>query len=67
MAPQPVDVDALADVIARAAVLADDLPEVADLDLNPVVADPGGVDVLGAEVVVAPASVRKDTGRRALP
>ena len=63
----PVNRGALSDLIARAAVLADEIPEVAFLDLNPVNAHPGGVDVLGAEVVVAPASVRKDTGRRALP
>jgi acyl-CoA synthetase (NDP forming)/RimJ/RimL family protein N-acetyltransferase len=62
----PVNRGALADLIARASVLADEIPEVAFLDLNPVNAHPGGVDVLGAEVVVAPASVRKDTGRRAL-
>ena len=52
----PVNRAALADLIARASVLADELPEVAFLDLNPVNAHPGGVDVLGAEVVVAPAS-----------
>jgi acyl-CoA synthetase (NDP forming)/RimJ/RimL family protein N-acetyltransferase len=63
----PVNRGALSDLIARASVLADEIPEVAFLDLNPVNAHPGGVDVLGAEVVVAPASVRKDTGRRALP
>ena len=62
----PVNRGALSDLIARASVLADEIPEVAFLDLNPVNAHPGGVDVLGAEVVVAPASVRKDTGRRAL-
>jgi acyl-CoA synthetase (NDP forming)/GNAT superfamily N-acetyltransferase len=62
----PVNRAALADLIARASVLADEIPELAFLDLNPVNAHPGGVDVLGAEVVVAPASVRKDTGRRAL-
>ena len=62
----PVNRAALADLIARASVLADEVPELAFLDLNPVNAHPGGVDVLGAEVVVAPASVRKDTGRRAL-
>ena len=47
-------------------VLADDLPEVASLVLNPVNAHPGGVDVLGAEVVLAPAPRRADPGRRSL-
>lgn len=61
-----VDQEALRDLVARLSVLADDLPEVASLTLNPVNAHAGGVDVLGAEVVLAPAPVRTDTGRRAL-
>ena len=61
----PVHRAALADLIARVSVLADDLPEVASLVLNPVNAHPGGVDVLGAEVVVRRAAPRrKDPGRR---
>jgi hypothetical protein len=34
--------------------------------INPAIAHPGGVDVLGVEIVVAPANTRKDTARRAL-
>ena len=49
---------ALADLVARVSVLADDLPEVASLVLNPVNAHPGGVEVLGAEIVLAPAPRR---------
>ena len=44
---------ALADLIARVSVLADDLAEVASLVLNPVNAHPGGVEVLGAEIAVS--------------
>jgi hypothetical protein len=47
-------------------VLADNLPEVSSLVLNPVNAQTSGVDVLGAEVVVAPTTRRKDPGRRSL-
>jgi hypothetical protein len=47
-------------------VLADDQPEVASLVLNPVNAHPGGVEVLGAEIVLAPAPRRADPGRRSL-
>ena len=36
----PADTAALADVLLRVSRLADDLPEVAELDLNPVVASP---------------------------
>ena len=43
---------------------ADDHPEMSSVELNPVNAWTGGVDVLGADVVVRPALVRKDPGRR---
>ncbi len=62
----PVDHGALTDLIARVAVLADELPEIAHLQLNPVQAHPDGVAVLGAQVRVAPEPGRTDTGRRAL-
>ncbi len=62
----PVHRAALADLIARISVLADNLPEVSSLVLNPVNAHTAGVDVLGAEVVVAPTPRRKDPGRRSL-
>ena len=60
----PVHRAALADLIARLSVLADDHPELSSVELNPVNAWTGGIDVLGAEVVVRPALVRKDAGRR---
>ena len=63
----PVHRAALADLIARVSVLADDLPEVASLVLNPVNAHPGGVEVLGAEIVLAPAPRRTDPGRGRSP
>ncbi len=62
----PVHRAALADLIARVSVLADDMPEVASLVLNPVNAHPGGVEVLGAEITLAPAPRRIDPGRRSL-
>ncbi|MFX0537072.1 GNAT family N-acetyltransferase [Ornithinimicrobium sp. Y1847] len=61
-----VDHDALHDLIARVSVLADDHPELAYLRLNPVMAHPDGVEVLGAEVRVAPAPTRNDAERRTL-
>ena len=57
---------ALADLIARVSVISDDMPEVLSMRLNPVNAHPGGVEVLGAEVTVAPMSRRVDPGRRSL-
>jgi acyl-CoA synthetase (NDP forming)/GNAT superfamily N-acetyltransferase len=62
----PADRAALADLIARVSVLADQQPDVASLEINPVMAHPGGVAVLGVEVFVAPATARTDTARRAL-
>ena len=43
----PADTAALADALLRVSRLADDLPEVAELDLDPVVARPDGVLVRG--------------------
>jgi acyl-CoA synthetase (NDP forming)/RimJ/RimL family protein N-acetyltransferase len=62
----PVNRAALGDLIARVSVLADDLPEVARMSLNPVNAHPGGVEVLGAEVMLQPPPRRTDPGRRSL-
>jgi acyl-CoA synthetase (NDP forming)/RimJ/RimL family protein N-acetyltransferase len=57
------DVAALEDVVARVAVLADGLPELRSLELNPVVVAPGGVAVLGARATLARAD-RADATRR---
>jgi acyl-CoA synthetase (NDP forming)/RimJ/RimL family protein N-acetyltransferase len=45
---EPVDVAALERLLLRAAALADDLPEVARLELNPIIAHPAGATVLRA-------------------
>ncbi|MCK0111740.1 GNAT family N-acetyltransferase [Ornithinimicrobium sp. F0845] len=62
----PVDQVVLHDLVARVSVLADDLPEVQRLRLNPVVAHASGVAVLGAVATVVPDRGRADVGRRAL-
>jgi hypothetical protein len=49
-----VDRDALSDLLLRVSRLADDLPEVTDLDLDPVIAGPNGVAVVNARVKVTP-------------
>ena len=61
----PVHRATLADLIARVSVLADDMPEIASLVLNPANAHPV-VEVLGVEITVAPPARRTDPGRRAL-
>jgi acyl-CoA synthetase (NDP forming) len=50
-----VSTEALAGLLLRVSRLADDLPEVAELDLNPVLAQPGSACAVDARVRVAPA------------
>jgi acyl-CoA synthetase (NDP forming) len=50
-----VDTAALADVLLRVSRLADDIPELAELDLNPVIARPGGVHAVDARIRLIPA------------
>jgi acyl-CoA synthetase (NDP forming) len=47
------DSAALTDLLHRLATLADDLPEVAELDLNPVIADERGCIAVDARVRLA--------------
>ncbi len=68
---EPVDVAALEDLLLRVARLADDLPEVLALSLEPVIVGPaspwhGGrsLVVAGAAVRVGPATARVDPGPR---
>ncbi|GAA2818129.1 bifunctional GNAT family N-acetyltransferase/acetate--CoA ligase family protein [Kitasatospora paracochleata] len=62
----PVDTGALEEVLLRVSRLVDDLPEVASVDLEPVVVAPQGLAVLGARVRIAPLPVRTDLGPRAM-
>ena len=66
LASDPVDTAQLEDLISRVARLADDLPEVAVLELNPVVVGVDGSSVLGATVVLTRPQARTDRGARAL-
>jgi acyl-CoA synthetase (NDP forming) len=50
----PADLGALRDLLLRVSRLADDLPEVAELDLNPVIARPDGAFVVDARIKVTP-------------
>ncbi len=60
----PVDTAALADALLRVSRLADDLPEVAELEVNPVVARPDGIWGVDARVRVSPAEPRDPFLRR---
>ena len=48
------DLGALRDLLLRVSRLADELPEVTELDLNPVIARPDGVFVVDARIKVTP-------------
>jgi acyl-CoA synthetase (NDP forming) len=50
-----VDTAALTDLLLRVSRLADDIPEIAELDLNPVIARPDGVQAVDARIRIAPA------------
>ncbi len=50
-----VDTTRLADILLRVSRLADDLPEVAELDLNPVIARPHDAQVVDVRIRIAPA------------
>jgi acyl-CoA synthetase (NDP forming) len=51
---ESVDVGALRDLLLRVSRLADDLPEVTELDLNPVITRADGVFVTGARIRATP-------------
>lgn len=55
-----VDTAALEDLLARIGRLAEDVPEIAELDLNPVIAGPGGVVAVDAKLRLAPVGVEPD-------
>lgn len=63
---EPVDTDALEELLLRVSMLADDLPEVVALELEPVVVAAQGLSVLGASVRLARPPARTDLGPRVL-
>jgi len=66
---EPVDVAGLEDVLVRLGLLAQDLPELAELDLNPVIASPNGIVAVDARIriVPSPGVPRELAGTRTLP
>lgn len=62
----PADREALADLVVRIGLLAEDLPEVASLELYPVLVAQDGLTVIGARVRLAPPPNRTDGARRTL-
>jgi acyl-CoA synthetase (NDP forming) len=63
---EPVRTGAVADLLLRLGRLAEDLPEVAELDLNPVLAGPTGVVAVDAKLRLATVGHEPDAGLRRL-
>jgi acyl-CoA synthetase (NDP forming)/RimJ/RimL family protein N-acetyltransferase len=62
----PVDTTAIEDLVLRLGRLAEDLPEVAELDLNPVIVSASGLVVVDAKMRLAPVDVEPDERLRSL-
>ncbi|MBV8161951.1 MAG: GNAT family N-acetyltransferase [Acidimicrobiia bacterium] len=62
----PADLDAIEDLILRVGKLADDRPEVAEMDLNPVVVSPSGAVAVDVKIRVLPATAPADPYLRRL-
>ncbi|HLF40469.1 MAG TPA: acetate--CoA ligase family protein, partial [Acidimicrobiia bacterium] len=63
---QPVDLAALEDVLLRVAHLAEQVPEVAEMDLNPVIATPAGAVTVDCKIRLVRAEVRHERDLRRL-
>jgi acyl-CoA synthetase (NDP forming)/GNAT superfamily N-acetyltransferase len=63
---EPVDLAALEDLVLRVGRIAEDLPEVRSLVLDPVLTSADGAFVTGARVVLGPPPTRHDSGPRRL-
>ncbi|MEV4624208.1 GNAT family N-acetyltransferase [Asanoa sp. NPDC049573] len=63
---RPANTDAVEDLLLRLGRLAEDLPEVAELDLNPVVAGPDGVVAVDAKLRLLAVGVEPDPVLRGL-
>jgi len=60
----PVDLESLADILLRVSRLADDFPEIAELDLNPVIARAGAACPVDARIRLVPAEPQDPFLRR---
>lgn len=56
---EPVSRDALADVLTRVGALVTDFPQLAEVDLNPVLATPGGATAVDVRILVDPEAARE--------
>jgi acetate---CoA ligase (ADP-forming) len=52
---EPADLDAVVDALLRLAALVEDHPEIAEVEMNPVIARPDGVEAVDVRLRIAPA------------
>ncbi|MGV9713404.1 bifunctional acetate--CoA ligase family protein/GNAT family N-acetyltransferase [Gordonia sp. NPDC003424] len=62
----PVDKEALIDLLMRISTLVDDIPEVREVSCDPILVSADGVAVLNAQIEIGPVPTRADTGPRRL-
>jgi acetyl coenzyme A synthetase (ADP forming)-like protein len=62
----PADIGALADLVCRVSQLAEETPEIVEMELDPVLAGPGGAVVAGARARLARVEHRPELRRRHL-
>jgi acetyl coenzyme A synthetase (ADP forming)-like protein len=58
---EPVSRDALADVLTRVGALVTDFPQLAEVDLNPVLATPEGATAVDVRILIDPEAAREPT------
>ncbi|GAA2340545.1 bifunctional GNAT family N-acetyltransferase/acetate--CoA ligase family protein [Saccharopolyspora halophila] len=63
---EPADLEALEGLLLRVAILAEELPDVRELALQPVLAGPGGAAVTGARIAIGASAQAPDQGPRRL-
>jgi acyl-CoA synthetase (NDP forming) len=63
----PVDIELLAGLIHRVGRMADDLPDITRLELNPIICSGRGLAVVGAAAWSGPVMIRADLEARRLP
>ncbi|GAA1480574.1 bifunctional GNAT family N-acetyltransferase/acetate--CoA ligase family protein [Gordonia sinesedis] len=62
----PADKAALIDLLQRISTLVDDIPEIREISLDPILASPDGASIINAQVRIGPVPTRADTGPRRL-
>jgi acyl-CoA synthetase (NDP forming) len=63
----PVDMEALEDLLVRVGLLSAEVTELAELDLNPVIATASGVVIVDAKLRIAPSPLESATTRHLAP